>query len=65
MLVLELGVQDNTKQKRNNLDCGHRDAVMADLLRGSSGGKLQKGDTQRVPRKFDSNRWAAASKALD
>ena len=48
------------KQKRNNLDSDHRDAVMAELLRGSSAGKLQKDDIQRVAVKFDSNRWPIA-----
>ena len=48
------------KQKRNNLDSDHRDVVIAELLRGSSAGKLQKGDIQRVAVKFDSNRWTIA-----
>ena len=45
------------KQKRNDLDSDYRDVVIAELLRGSSAGKLQKGDIQRVAVKFDSNRW--------
>ena len=48
------------KQKRNNLDSDHRDAVIAELLRGSNGGKLQKGDIQRVAVRIDSNRWTIA-----
>ena len=32
------------KEKRNNLDSDHRDAVIAELLRGSSEGKLAEGD---------------------
>ena len=48
------------KQKRNNLDSDYRDVVIAELLRGSSAGKLQKGDIQRVAVKFYSNRWTIA-----
>ena len=48
------------KQKRNDLDSDYRDVVIAELLRGSSAGKLQKGDIQRVAVKFDSNRWTIA-----
>ena len=48
------------KQKRNNLDSDYRDVVIAELLRGSSAGKLQMGDIQRVAVKFYSNRWKIA-----
>ena len=49
------------KKKRNNLDSDHRDAVVGELLRGSSQGKLAKGDIQRVAAQFNSNRWTIAS----
>ena len=46
------------KQMRNNLESAIIvTRVIAELLRGSSAGKLQKGDIQRVAVKFDSNRW--------
>ena len=48
------------KEKRNNLDSDHRDAVIGELLRGSSEGKLAKGDIQRVAAQFKSNRWTIA-----
>ena len=48
------------KQYRNNLDSDHRDAVIVELLRGNSGGKLLKGDMQRVAVRFNSNWWTIA-----
>ncbi|CAM9281708.1 unnamed protein product [Ascophyllum nodosum] len=47
--------------KKKNLNDAERSAVIAELLKGSNNGVLQKGDYNRVTELSGTNRWTIAA----